>query len=169
MAMKKMLRTVLDRVNRGCTWFCILNLGVMTFLTILQVVLRYVFTSPLTWVEEFTRYQMVWLALVGAAIVTRKGAHLKIVYFLDKLPPPARKWVSMCFVILSCGFLTVVLVYGLRMVGDGKGVQAASIGCSMVVPYFAVPLGAFLMLLQSVGVLVGDAGDIQEPDTNGEL
>jgi C4-dicarboxylate transporter DctQ subunit len=56
-------------------------------LCLLQVVLRY-FTSnslkPFAWGDEVIRLTSIWVALLGASLGVREGAHLSVEYFLNK-------------------------------------------------------------------------------------
>ena len=44
---------------------------------------------PLSWTDEGAGFLMVWLACFGWMIATRRGAHIRIRYFQDKLPRAA--------------------------------------------------------------------------------
>lgn len=48
------------------------------FLTFLQVLLRYAFNQPLSWIEEVSRYLFVWIVMLGAAFAFRTGEHINI-------------------------------------------------------------------------------------------
>ena len=41
---------------------------------------------PLSWTDEAAGFLMVWLACFGWMIATRRGAHIRIRFFQDKLP-----------------------------------------------------------------------------------
>jgi len=152
--MIKYINQINEYINNLSIWFCNLVLATMTILTIIQVTMRYVFTAPLTWVEELTRYQMVWLALIGSGIILRNNAHLRITFFLEKLPPKLLKVVSLLLLILASIFLLIVLIYGITMVKEGIRIQAASIGITMVLPYLAIPVGALIMLMHTLQKII---------------
>lgn len=44
--------------------------------------------QPLAWTDEAAGYLMVWTACLGWMVATRRGAHIRIRYFLDRLPRP---------------------------------------------------------------------------------
>lgn len=50
----------------------------MLGLALLQVVLRNLFGFSLTWVEPLTRSGLLWLALLGAMVGTRRNNHIRI-------------------------------------------------------------------------------------------
>jgi TRAP-type C4-dicarboxylate transport system permease small subunit len=49
---------------------------------------RYVFLKPFVWAEEVMQFMHLWMVLLGAAILTGHGTHLKMdaVYILVSLP-----------------------------------------------------------------------------------
>ena len=53
----------------------------------LQVFMRYVLNMPLIWSEEFARYLFVWVAFIGAGYGVRRGIHISMEYFFNKMSP----------------------------------------------------------------------------------
>ena len=54
---------------------------IISFLAFLQVLTRYVFFYSIVWSEEVTRYLMVWLTFIGAALAISKQDHINIDMF----------------------------------------------------------------------------------------
>lgn len=50
----------------------------MSIIIFVQVVMRYVFHSSLTWSEEMARYLFVWLVYFSVAYTAKKEAHIRI-------------------------------------------------------------------------------------------
>jgi TRAP-type C4-dicarboxylate transport system permease small subunit len=79
-----------DRAASIVNWpvkvICVFCAGAMTAVVLLGVGARYVMQNPMSWTEEVARYLMVYLALIGVSIVTRRRAHLGVLYFVTKLP-----------------------------------------------------------------------------------
>jgi TRAP-type C4-dicarboxylate transport system permease small subunit len=50
----------------------------MKFIIITNVVARYVFNYALSWAEEVSRYMMVWMIMLGAAMAVRLGAYFRM-------------------------------------------------------------------------------------------
>ena len=46
-----------------------LALAIVVAVTLLQIILRYVFNAPLIWSEELAKLMIVWIAFLGAAVV----------------------------------------------------------------------------------------------------
>ncbi len=60
-----------------------------------NVVGRYLFRSPFVWAEEIMQFMHIWAVMLGAAIVTRSGIHLKMDAAYNLVPRPARRIVDL--------------------------------------------------------------------------
>ena len=75
---QRMLQTfdrLLLAVNR---WLVIALLAAMATMVFANVGLRFLTDHSILWVEEASRYAMVWLTFIGAGPVLRYGGHLGI-------------------------------------------------------------------------------------------
>ncbi|HLV76796.1 MAG TPA: TRAP transporter small permease [Marinobacter sp.] len=56
--------------------------------TFIDVIMRYVFSSPITWVYDFiTMYLLPGCYFLAFSYALRTGNHLKVDYFISKFPP----------------------------------------------------------------------------------
>ena len=53
----------------------------------IQVILRYVFNSPMTWSEELARYLFIWCAFLGWIIASRRNSHLAVNIAITRMGP----------------------------------------------------------------------------------
>ena len=130
----------------------------MAVVVFLQVLFRYVLHLPLFWTEELARYCLVWASLLGAAVALKRGEHIAVTFFLDTFPKkPARalRMVAQISVILM---LTVMAWGGIKLVLVTSAQISPALRISMAVPYFALPVGAVIMLFHVVSSLT------QRPD-----
>ena len=61
-------------VDRACSLFAFLALGIMLLAVLLQIVARYVFDAPPPWTEEIGRYAMLWSGLLGGTMAYYRRA-----------------------------------------------------------------------------------------------
>ena len=61
----------------------------MAVVVFLQVIFRYVLNLPLFWTEELARYCLVWASLLGSAVAVKRGQHIAVTIFMERLPPGA--------------------------------------------------------------------------------
>lgn len=93
----------------GC--LCLVAIAALIFL---EVVLRYVFDTGLSWIPEIAGFCMVWMVYMGAALGVRERFHIRI--FVGVMLLPGR--LPAAFVILSDVvwfiFNIGMLVYGVK-------------------------------------------------------
>ena len=67
-------------------WICKLLMAVMVVTITWQILMRYVFDSPIMWGEELSRISYAWFCFFGVALATRDEAHLKVEFFFPEVP-----------------------------------------------------------------------------------
>ena len=123
-----------------------------------QVVLRYIFSSSLTWSEELARYLFVWLMWFGVSYAARNRSHLRITMIRDKFSPNIAAKIECVITIVWLLFGIWVVYKGCQMVQSiiqYKQVSAA-LQLPMQYAYAGVPLGAGLMCLRLIEILCQD-------------
>lgn len=113
---------ILNTIDRGLArlekWLIVLFLSLMLFFTFVQVVLRGLYThahvqwandwmAHIVWSEPFARLLVLWLAFLGASLLTGDGKHIKI-DVLTTVPPG--KWSPVRDLALSVACLGVCAV-----------------------------------------------------------
>ena len=66
-------------------------LGLMTVITLANVVARYVFNDNILWALEATVFLFAWLVLLGASYAVKHSLHLGIDLLVNALGPAARR------------------------------------------------------------------------------
>ena len=59
-------------------WLIIVILAAMATMVFANVALRFLTDHSILWVEEVSRYLMIWLTFIGAGLVLRYGGHIGI-------------------------------------------------------------------------------------------
>ena len=138
------MNKLLDKVFRCIDIFTGILTGAMVLFVFLNVVLRMVFNSGLTWSEELARYLFVSVTYIGAISAMRANAHMTVDMVISKVKPP----LQMLFYLVSQGLiaaLMLILVHGsYKMVLQNTAARTAALG----IPY---------ALLYSLGILTGVA------------
>ena len=138
------MNKLLDKVFRGIDIFTGILTGAMVLFVFLNVVLRMVFNSGLTWSEELARYLFVAVTYIGAISAMRANAHMTVDMVLSKVKAP----LQMTFYVISQSLIAVLmmmLVHGsYKMVLQNTAARTAALG----IPY---------ALLYSLGILTGVA------------
>jgi TRAP-type transport system small permease protein len=141
-----MLTTIdraLLRLNR---WAVIAILAAMALMVFANVALRFLTDHSILWVEEVSRYLMIWLTFLGSGIVLRYGAHIGIDTLQERFPSAAPAIRVAIFGLLLAFFASMVWLgtrYALLTWGQTTPVLGIPIGAV----YLAMPVGFALMIV----------------------
>lgn len=128
-------------------WVLILLLAVTAILVIVNVISRYVFLHSFTWVEELSRYLMIWTAFLGAGVALRVGGHIAVDSLPEALPATGARWLRALIVGIVGSCLVVLLWLGIEYAQFGWEQETPVLGWSFGMVYLAIPIGAALMLV----------------------
>ncbi len=118
-----------------------------------QVFGRYVLGQSYSFTEEFARFALIWLSILGAAYLNGKREHLSMDYLLQKLSPQKLKQRMQSIEILMFVFAFVVMVIGggnLVYTTLYLGQVSPAMHVSLGYVYSIVPLSGLLIMFYSV-------------------
>jgi TRAP-type C4-dicarboxylate transport system permease small subunit len=137
--------------------FMIALLAMMAGVMTVQVVLRYLFRSPLSWAEEFCRYCQVWSTFISIGYCTKHGIMLKVDLFVKILTPPL-KWVINLLVMITVAYVYVFFLLNsfeaVRYAFTSKQVSTG-MGIPMYSVYSVAVLGFSLGILRQLQDIAG--------------
>ena len=142
------------KVNGGVVAFekviLVIMLVVMMILAFLQVLLRFVFKSPLPWSEGLLTYLFVWSSFIGAALGMNRMEHFCIDALVDALPKKVQRVIE-GFIYLLLVAVSVFIIYkGWGLVLMQKMIRMPSMKASMVLPYMSIPFSFALIAIHSL-------------------
>jgi C4-dicarboxylate transporter DctQ subunit len=98
-------------IMEATVWFTSGVLILMMLLIIYDVLARYLFRSPSSWIDDFVSlYLIIYVAIAPAAWILLKGDHVAVEVFVGMLKPGARRKMSMVTKIL-CLIYSLVLTW----------------------------------------------------------
>lgn len=137
------LTTVLSYIGGAVLFF-------MMLLTVADVFMRYVFNSPLLGVQEITEFMMVTFVFFSLAYTHVQGAHIRVDFVMERLPPKAQKIIEQFILFIEMLLLLIISVMGIF-----KGLRVMEmnhISGILSIPvypfYFVVVIGSFAMALE---------------------
>ena len=154
-----MIRTVLAWLDRALSAFeasfVALAMASASILLFVNVILRYVFLSALSWAEEVTMYLIVWLVFVGGSVTLRMFGHISIDLLPLALPPGGARWlkifVSAAMVVFFAAFFYYSGLHTLRVMAAGQ--LTPVLEAPMWLTYLAMPVGSLLMGIRTAQIL----------------
>ena len=140
-----MLSTFDRALVRANRWALIAILAAMAVMVFANVALRFLTDHSILWVEETSRYLMIWLTFLGAGLVLRYGGHIGIDTLQERLPGVAPLVRSLIFVLLLAFFAAMAWL----------GVRYALLTWGQTTPVLGIPIGAvYLAMPIGFGLLV---------------
>ena len=130
-------------INR---WAAIVLLAAMAVMVFANVALRFATDYSILWVEEGSRFTMVWLTFVGIGLVLRYGGHIGI----DSLQQAAPRFASVVravIVVAMALFFCAMLAIGIRYATLTWAQTTPVLEIPVGAVYLAMPVGFALMLV----------------------
>ena len=135
--------------------------GVITFffsvifsLTVLLVVLRYVFNTAIIGGNEAMEYLFIYTTAIGAAVALGRRNHIKITYFIDKLHARVRRFVDVSDLILI-GFINGVMIwYGIPWIQSVGSFKSPVLRIPNMIVQASIPIGCGLVILCCICLIV---------------
>jgi TRAP-type C4-dicarboxylate transport system permease small subunit len=118
------------------------------------VVCRYVLDRPLSCAEELAKYIMFYMVLVGSAAATRAQQHPALTFIVRKLPALFDKIWRVVIDAMVFFVLIIILIEGWKMAVDERIMRTPTLRISFLWVYLALPIGAFLMMLELIAKYV---------------
>ena len=147
---------MIDKISDACDAISrILSITLVTVFTVtvlIQVFFRYVLNNSLSWPEELARFMLVWMTFIAAAPALKRGFHVGVDYFVDQFVPIPWMKISILAInqLIILGFLGIVFYHGLRQFVNAGDLISPALQISYRWVYLSLPIGAFMMGVQSL-------------------
>ena len=162
---RKTLGAALSALDRVMAWSCYGLLVVIVGVTSLQVFLRFILKSPVSWSEEVALLLLIWFGMIAIASAVHHHGHIAITAIRDLLPPAAAHGLDILAQLLILGFGLALAFQGVALVGIvGLQILPAS-NISKVWLYYPIIVGGVLMAINALGnVLTGQTAPKPKPE-----
>ncbi|MEO8751950.1 MAG: TRAP transporter small permease [Casimicrobiaceae bacterium] len=136
-----------DRVLLLCSrWLVIVILAAMALMVFANVALRFLSDHSILWVEEVSRYLMIWLTFLGAGLVLRYGGHIGIDTLQERFPTQAPFIRGVIFVLLL-GFFAFMVWIGFAYASRTWAQTTPVLQIPVGFVYSAMPVGFMLLIV----------------------
>ena len=130
--------------------------SIILILTILLVILRYGFNTAIIGGNEAMEYLFIYTTAIGAAVALGKREHIKITYFVDKLPLAMKSVVNVLDLILI-GFINGVMIwYSIPWIKSVGSFESPVLRIPNRIVQASVPIGCSLVILCCLCLVVTD-------------
>lgn len=141
-------------VNKIIETLLVLLFGLLVVDVVWQVVSRYVVGQSSSFTEEFARFSLIWLTVLGAAYINgQKEGHLSMDFLLLKLPEEKKVKRLKVIQLLMAVFAFVVMVIGggnLVYITLSLGQMSSALQIPLGYIYAIVPVCGFVIIFFSI-------------------
>lgn len=142
--------TIVEKIIAVIEWIITFFLIVIFSLTVILVVLRYVFNSSILGGSEVVTFLFIYTTAMGSALAIPKNRHIRISFFIDQLPGKLQVAVDVCVYLMVAFINGVMMVYSLGWISLVGTDLSQSLGIPLGLVKASVPIGCSLAILLSL-------------------
>lgn len=167
-AMDKIIK-VWDKTEQALIVFLI---GIASYLTFQEVILRYVFNTGWSGSYEITTMALIWCTFIGASLGIKENIHIGVDVLVMKFAPKTQRILIVISIALCFLFGAVVAVKGFAFSKfiSRSHLLSRDLRIPMEIGYLAIPVGGVLICLRFIERLINVLkGELFEIDRMHEL
>jgi len=139
---------IFNKINRLIEIFLIIIFLLLVLDVLWQVFSRYILNRSFSFTEEFARFALIWLSILGAAYLNAKKEHLSMDFLYQKFSNVNKKKASILIEILIFLFALIVMVIG------GLNLVYTTLYLEQLSGTLRIPLGYVYAILPFSGLLI---------------
>ena len=120
--------------------------ALVIFLVFCNVIVH-VLQRDIAWTTELCEFMMVWATFLGGASLARRGGHMTITEFVDKLSEAKRRQADGAIQVVALAVLVLLVWYGIGIVQANWGNVLTVLDWPMALQYLGLPVGSAAMLV----------------------
>lgn len=127
-------------------------LAMVVSLITIQVVMRYIFESSLSWSEELTLWSFIWFIWIGISYAFKERKHVKVTFFQGLFPEKVQKVTEVIIDVVIVVFLAMLIYHSLKLINLPYVASQRSVVLGLPIPvlYASAPIGAALSIFRIV-------------------
>lgn len=137
-------------------------LWVIAVIITYEVIVRYLFNAPTSWVQETSVYLWLGVGLLGAACVLRENGHFAITILVDRLSAKNRKRMQIFTHLVGFGYSLIFVYQGFlqaKLAYEFEDTSAGLMAMPLWIPWMTVPVGALMLALQFLNKIAEEISD----------
>lgn len=136
-------------LNKAIEWLLVVIFSLLVIDVVWQVISRYVIGKSSSFTEEFARFSLIWLTVLGAAYINgQKEGHLSMDFLLSKLPEAKRHGRQKVIQIVMAIFALIIMVIG------GGNLVYTTLSLGQISSALNVPLGFVYAIVPTCGIII---------------
>ncbi|CDF78657.1 TRAP-type transport system, small permease compo nent, predicted N-acetylneuraminate transporter [Formosa agariphila KMM 3901] len=140
--------TFFKRIENGMAKILVVIFGLLVLDVLWQVFSRYILKMSFSFTEEFARFSLIWLSILGAAYLNARREHLSMDFLYRKWSTTTQRKASIVIEVLVFLFAAIVMVIG------GFNLVYITLHLNQLSGTLRIPLGYVYMILPISGLII---------------
>ncbi|MGF6906129.1 TRAP transporter small permease [Fusobacterium sp. PH5-44] len=130
-------------------------IGLMVIVCFWQVITRFVLQKPSKYTEEFLRYALIWLTMLGAPYAFGQNKHLALNFVTSNFQPNniIKNKIVVEIIVLFLS-VTVFFIGGILVTLNSSGQISPAMQLPMEIYYIGLPISGILTILYCIDHIV---------------
>lgn len=141
-------KLVFNKVNKFLEWCMIIIFALLVLDVLFQIFSRYILGTSFTWTEEFARFSLIWLTILGAAYLNAKREHLSMDFLYEKFSVTNKRKASILIEVFIFLFALIIMVIG------GFNLVYTTLHLEQLSGTLRIPLGYIYAIMPISGLLI---------------
>ena len=139
---------IFNKVCRILEVFMIIIFALLVLDVLFQVFSRYLLGTSFTWTEEFARFALIWMTILGAAYLNGTQEHLSMDFLYQKFSEANKRKASILIEVLIFLFALIIMVIG------GLNLVYTTLHLEQLSGTLRIPLGYVYAIMPFSGFLI---------------
>jgi len=145
---------LIDGINKLSKYFVVIFTCSMVISLSLQIISRFIPWYSPSWSGELARFSMIYAVFIASSLALRKQELLAVEVIKDNIPERVQNLLIIIINLISLLFFIILIVKGIDLILKVKTQLAPSLQVSMSIPYASIPVGGFLLAINSLAVII---------------
>lgn len=152
------MKKIINTYNKIEEVLLVAGIIVMVVILFVQVILRFVFNNPLTWIEELARVIFIWSSWLGISLGQRHGEHIKVSMITDRLKGKTQSTALLVADVVSLVILGLFAYQGILLVEQifAMNTVTPALAIPRWVIYSSVPFSCIVMGIRLIANIIGN-------------
>ena len=157
----KSVQKTIEKINKV---FIIFALTMMVLLVTVNVFMRYVLDTGFQWTEDIVTLLFSYLIFFSIPLAFRSNSHIRILYFIEKLPDKARKAFLLLVDLIILVSFVLIFFMSINAIKNIGSSPYGALKYPMSFFYFAVAISCLLVLFDYAIIVYFNLKGLREKD-----
>ena len=146
----QILRKTSDILHSYTSVLAGIIVSVLTVLSVIGVIFRFVFDNPIVWLYELSLLMFSWIIFLGVAMAFKVNEHMNLTFIVDNLKPGKKYLAKQIIYFISLIFMVICVKEGFSIAGGTMNQYYNTIPVPKGIFYLSLPISAIPSIIHII-------------------